>query len=228
MATFEYTYDTLIAAIANEVEVEAANPEFVQQLPTFINSGEERCYQDLQLLSTVVTDISATLTPNARAFTLPTTNGRFVTVSQINVFTPVGTTSNRNPLVPVSRQFLDLAWPSDTPPVGTVIPTIFAMVTDQELLVGPPPDDAYGVEVVGTIRPEPLSSSNTTTWLTREVPHLFFAAVMLRVSAYQGNWSAKGNDAGQSKNWQDEYNTLLGSTMKEELLRKWAVQGLGR
>lgn len=218
-----YTYTTFVAALANEMATEQDAVEFIAVLPTIIDYAEGRCYRELDLLATVVRDQSGTLTANSRNFTLPQVGGRFDVVTEINVFTPAGSTTTRNPLTPVSRSFLDSAWPSDTAS-GTTVPTMFAMLTDQEIMVGPPPSASYTVEVIGTVRPAPLTAQNTTTFLTTYLSDLFFAAAMVRASAYMRNFGAQADDPKQAMSWEETYKTAFASANAEEMRRKWATR----
>ena len=53
------------------------------------------------------------------------------------------------------------------------------MVTQNQIVVGPWPDQDYQVEMTGTIRPAALSAANQTTLLTTYFPDLWFAATMV-------------------------------------------------
>lgn len=215
-----YNYTTFVAALANEMPSSTTAPEFVAVLPTIIDYAEQRIYRELDLLSTVVTDNSGTLTPNARAFTLPQGQGRFVTITGMSAFTPVGTMTRRNPLAIVSRGYIDFAWPTDTA-VGVSVPSVYAMHTDQDVVVGPPPDAAYAMEVIGTIRPAPLAADNPNTFLTDYLPDLFFAAAMVRASAYMRNFGAQADDPKQAMSWETTYQTEFGSADAEEMRKRW-------
>jgi len=142
----------------------------------------------------------------------------------LNVITPVGTTNpdsgTRNQLVPCSRDVLDMLWPSAT---GANVPSLYAMITDQEIIVGPAPDTAYTIEVIGTIRPTPLSSSNTTTYLTLYLPDLWFAATMIFWSGYMRNFGAQADDPKMAVSWESQYQTLLVSANVEEQRKRYAA-----
>ena len=136
------TYAQNKTLIATYMAQDETDTNFLTALPSFIAYGENRLYRELDLLNTVVRDISGFLTANIRNFALPSAMGRFVTVNEINVITPTGYTvdnGTRNPLLPVSQQVLDLTWPTNTASATTVVPAQFAMVTDQLVVVGPPP-----------------------------------------------------------------------------------------
>lgn len=193
-----------------------------------IDYAEQRIYRELNLLATVVRDSTTNLTANTRSFTLPSSLGRFVAVQGINVITPVGsgtTTGTRNPLVHHTREFLDFYAPEQV--VAHALPKAYAMVTDQVIIVGPSPDAAYTVEVIGTIRPTPLSASNATTTLTLYLPDLFIAASMIFASAYQKNFGAQSADPAQAQSWENQYKTLFASADAEEMRKRFnrAING---
>src|SRR4030095_1785632 len=128
-----------------------------------------RCYRELNLLATIVRDSSQSVSANNRTFTLPQSLGRFVVVNGINIFTPSSAGSfdgSRNPVMQTTRDVIDFSWPSNTAASATAIPVWWATITDQEIIFGPPPGANFLAEVIGTIRPTPLSASNTTTFLS--------------------------------------------------------------
>jgi hypothetical protein len=196
---------------------------FPAVIPTVIDMAEQRIYREMDLLGTVVRDSSSNLTANSRDFILPTpATGRFVVVNQVNVLTPVGTTianGSINPLVPVSMDFLQMVWPSQTAPSATSVPEYFAMVTDQTMIVGPAPGAAYNIQIVGEIRPNPLSAINASTYLTLYLPDLFLAASMVNLAMYgtQG-----GANAAQAAAWEQAYQTHKASADIEEHRKRFA------
>lgn len=220
------TYTQFVNSLANLMPVPTTDAGFVTDLPNIIDDAELRCYRDLDLLNTIVRDSSSTLTTNTRTFNLPTSIGTFVVTEDINVITPVSATNpengTRNPLTPVSKEYLDFAWPSSA---GSTVPSYFAMVTQTTVVVGPWPDQAYTVEVVGTQRPVSLSATNATTLLSTYFPDLFLAAAMVRVSGYMKNYGAAVDDPRQSVTWQSHYDALLASAHTEEMRKKFTSQG---
>jgi hypothetical protein len=218
-------YTTWVSTVANLMgNTPTTDPNLVQILPGAIADGEQRIYRDLDLLNTVVRDQSANLLPNSRTFTLPQSLGQFVVTNGINVFTPVSALTNRMQLVPVTRDFLDLVWPNETAAQTPSVPHFYAMITDQIIIVGPPPDAAYTVEVIGTIRPTALSATNTTTYLTNVLPDLFLCATMIFLSGYQGNFSSMSDNPQQSVSWESHYKELMPSANTEENRKKYASQ----
>jgi len=218
-----YNYSQYVSDLAVLLVVPSNDPNFMAILPNIIDDAEQRIYRELNLLGTVVRDTSANLTPNNRTFALPMSAGRFNTVTGVNVITPVGsttTTGTRNPLQPTWRAMLDFLFPLETAS-GTSVPSKFAMISDQTIIVGPPPDASYNVEVIGTIRPTPLSASNSTTYLTQYLPDLFIDASMVFASGYQQNFSAASDNPQQGQHWESQYQAHMASASAEEMRRKY-------
>lgn len=222
-----YNYTTFVADFQNMLVIPTADSNFYTMLPNAIDDAEQRIYRDLQLLNTVVRDSSQAFTTGTRAFALPATNGTFYVVNEIYAITPAGQATpdlgTRNPLLRTGRDFLDFTYPSSS---GSTVPQYYSMTTQTSLIVGPWPDQTYQVEVVGTIRPQPLSSTNVTTLLTVYFPDLFLAAALVFGVGYQQNFGAAGADNPQmSVNWEAHYNALLKSAQTEEALKKSSSEG---
>jgi len=220
-----YNYTTYRAALAELMVTTTAEADFVAILPSIIDYAEQRCYRELDLLNTVVRDSTGVLSASNRNFTLPTSLGTFIVVNGINVVTPAGTAPDagtRKPLVPTTRDYLDLAWPSAT---GATVPSLYAMITQSTIVVGPWPDAAYVVEVIGTQRPTPLSASNTSTFLTANLPDLFMAASMVFASGFMRNFGSQADDPKMAQSWETQYKTLFASANIEEMRKKYQSAG---
>lgn len=221
-----YTYITYVSALAELMVVDSADANFQNILPSIIQYAELRIYRDLDLLDTSTRDDSATLTAGNRDFDLPSANGTFIVTDEINVITPVSaTTANggtRNQLVPASDEMFNALWPSVS---GSTIPQYFAMINQDTIMVAPWPDQSYRIEVVGTVRPPALTSSNTTTVLTEFFPDIFICASMVFAAGYQKNYGAQADDPRQSVSWETQYQTLLTSAKTEEARKTFTSQG---
>jgi len=187
-----------------------------------IDDAEQDLYRTLDLLNTVTRDSTAALTAGNRNFTLPSSIGTFVVTQELNVITPAGTANpdlgTRNPLTPITKEALDFMWPSST---GSAVPTYFAPVTQGVFVVGAWPDQSYQVEVVGTIRPAPLSVSNTTTLLSVYFPDLLVARSMVFAAAYMKNFGAAVDDPKSGMTWEQHFGTMLKSSQTEEARKKF-------
>ena len=220
-------YTTYVAQIANIMTVTSTTAQFQTMLPGMIDYAEQRIYRELDLLNTVVRDASSGTVSGVRDFTLPiTSQGKFVTVQGINLFSPAGTTAatgSRSALQPVSRDFLEATYGSGN--IGSGQPVYFAMINQWTVILGPWPNGAYRLEVVGTIRPTPLSDTNTTTFLTEYLPDLFIAASMIYASGYQRDFGSQADNPQQSQSWESQYERLFASANGEEMRKKFSGPG---
>lgn len=215
------TYATYVSSLANMLVIPATDENYLQVLPNIIDDAEQRIYRELDLLATIVRDTSSTFTAGTRNFTFP----QHIVVSEsINYFTPAGSTTYRQQLIPVSREFMDAVYPDDAVSGCScdLPPKYYAMITDQQIIVGPTPAEAYTVEVIGTIRPTPLSASNTTTYLTLYLPDLFLAESLIFGYGYMKDYGAQTDDPRSSTSWSAHYDQLLQSAIVEENRKKYA------
>jgi hypothetical protein len=224
-------YTSYVQQIATMAVVQTTDPAFVTILPEMIDYAELRIIRDTDLLATVARDSSTTLTVGNRTVSFPS----FVTVQQINVITPSTTTNpdngTRNALIPVSKEFMDAVYVSNS---VQSVPVYFAPVSQaytsptpytNTFLVGPAPDAAYTIEVVGTQRPATLSATNTTTFISVNMPDLFIMASMIYISAYQRNFGRQSDDPAMAMSYEGQYQLLLKSAVVEEARKKFASSG---
>ena len=218
-------YSSIVSEVAGLMVVPISDPNFQAIIPGMFDYAELRMQRDLDLVDSTVRDSSGTLTVGSRTFNLPSTNGTFIVVYQMNVLTPAGTVSpdsgTRNPLVPASVKLLDALWPSKT---GATVPQYFAAFDQDVMLVAPFPDQNYNIEVIGTQRFTPLYQSQSTSILSVFFPDVLVAACMVFASGYQQNFGAAGIDnPQQSINWESNYQALLASAKTEEARKKFIV-----
>lgn len=216
------TYTTWLNQLANMMVIPTTDANFITFVPGCIDYAEQRMYRELDLQVSRVVDSSATFTANTRNFTLPTQNGTFLVVEQMNAITPVGTGASqgtRNPLSIVTKEWMDFTYPSAT--AGTGVPQYFAPINNTVYEVGPSPDANYTVEVIGTQRPAALSVTNTTTFLTTILPDAFFAASMVFAAGYQRDFGAQTDNPQASLSWETQYGKLMASANVEELRKRF-------
>lgn len=220
------TYTQYVNSLANLLVVPTSDTGFQIDLPNIIDDAELRIYRELDLLNTSVRDSSAAMTAGNRNFNIPSSLGTFVVTDEINVITPAGTANpdsgTRNALVPASEEMLNSLWPSIA---GSTIPQYWAMVNQDLIIVGPWPDQSYQVEAVGTIRPAPLSVTNTTTLLSVYFPDLLLAASMVRAAGYQKNYGQGVDDPKQATSWESHYQSLKAAADVEEMRKKFEGPG---
>lgn len=216
------TYATYVSTIETIIE-EAGNSDFTSVIPDMINYAELRIYRDFDFLYTVTRNTANTLTANSRDFSLP---AAVIVMQDINVITPAGApTANsgkRNPLVAVSKEVVDALYP-DTSSTG--VPSMFAMIDNSSIILGPPPDAAYMVETIYTVRPTPLSSTNTTTFLTAYMPDIFLAASLVWAFGYQRDFGGQSDNPQTAQSWESQYQMLKAGVSTEELRKKFMSWG---
>lgn len=217
------TYNSFVPRILDVTKNMKSDINASIVVPYVIDYAEQRIYRDLDLLATRLVDSSTNVTANQRTFTIPSSNGTFLVVETVNISTPSSIAfggGTRNPLMPVTKQFLDIAYPSSA---SADIPLFYAMQTNSQIILGPSPDASYPIEVTGTYRPNPLSSSNPTTILTTMLPDLFVAAAIVGLGEYLIN---HGSTPPQNmERWEAEYKVLMQSALVEEFRKKYQSQG---
>lgn len=218
------TYSTYKTQIATLAVVEEANSAFVTILPQMITYAENRMYRDLDFLFTSTAITGYPLVTGSRSLTVP--EGTFVVTEQINVITPAGTINPnlgiRNPCLPVAKEFLDAVYGSST---STGMPQYFTAFNDNLYYVGPFPDQQYYVEIVGTYRPNSLSSANPETFISKYLPDVFIMASMIYVSGYQRNFGRASDDPAMAQSYEGQYQILLKGATVEEARKKFESSG---
>ncbi len=212
-------YTSWLAQAANLAGTVVTNPYLLIELPAAIDYAEQEMYRELDLISTVVWDLSQTCVPSNRNISIPPA---FVVVKDVNIITPAGTTPDngrRTPLTKKSEAVLDFIWP-DVSVVG--VPEMYALRNQATMILGRWPDQGYIVEIGGIQRPAPLSASNTTTFLTLNLPDVFLAGTMVHIAGYQKNFGAQGDDPKSAMSWMGIFQEGLKSANREELRKRYA------
>jgi len=217
--------DSYIQQIATMGAVAStSDPNYLIVLPQMITYAENRIYRELDFLQTSVAVTGYQVAAGARTITLP--EGTLVVSEQINVITPAGTSDpnagTRNPLLPTTKEFLDAVYGSSAS-ANRGLPKYFVPFNDNLFLVGPFADAAYYVEVVGTYRPESLSDTNTTTFISLYLPDLFIMASMIYLSGYQRNFGRAADDPAMAQSYESQYQALLKGAAVEEARKKFAA-----
>lgn len=218
-------YTTYTSQLSNLMVQLSSDPNFVTFLPGCIDYAEGRMYRELDLLVMRDQDNATFLSSGNRLVTLASSTGPFVVVEQMSVITPVtaGTSNGtRNPLTRVTKEYIDYAWPNSS---NTGVPIYFTTIDNTIFVVGPAPDQSYLLEITGTVRPTPLSASNSSTFLTQFLPDVFMAASMVFVTAYQRDFGAQVDDPQRAASWENQYNVLMQSANIEELRKKFQSEG---
>ncbi len=187
-----------------------------------INFAELRMLRDpdLNFLAAYAT-APATCSVGGRTVAKPAT---MVVAESLAVITPAGAApdaanSTRTPLLPTSRDFINFTWGSMTV-ASRGVPTYVSPQDDSLFVLGPVPDAAYKIEFYGTVRPTPLSSINTSNFLSLNLPDLYFASAMIYWNAVKQNWAANAEDAPGATTWVTQYTELKRGAAVEEARKK--------
>jgi hypothetical protein len=211
-----------IAQISTMAVVEPTNAEFLVILPQMITYAENRMYRDLDFLFTSIATTAYSTTIGSRQISVPA--GTFVVPEQINIITPAGTTDpdlgTRVPLLPTTKEFLDACYGSGVT-ANRGLPQYWVPFDDYTFLIGPYPDASYTCEIVGTYRPDSLSATNKTTFISLYLPDLFIMASMVYISAYQRNFGRANDDPQMAVTYESQYQTLLKVADLEENRKKF-------
>ena len=222
------TYSEYVLQIATMAVVDENDQAFVTILPQMITYAENRIYRDLDFLNTSTSVTGYSLSAGLRTLTIP--EGTIVVSEQMNILTPAGQTDpndgsvTRNACLPVTKEFLDAVWGSNLN-ANRGMPRYFAPFNDNIFFFGPVPDQAYGVEIVGTYRPASLSGTNTSTFISKFLPDLLIMASMIYVSAYQRNFGRANDDPQMAVTYESQYNALLKGALIEEARKKFESSG---
>lgn len=195
--------------------------DFITLIPRAIEATELKIYRDMDFLYTIKSE-TGTLTTSNRNVTLPSD---IIIMRSANVVTPSSQSTpdsgTRNPLTRVTNEWMDAVYPASS---AAGVPQYYAMLTDTQCLVAPAPDQTYTMEFIGTYRPAPLSSTNTPTFLTTNMPDLYIASGMIFWSAYYQNYGAAGavDDPQQAINWTSVYQKTLAGINIETIRQKAA------
>ena len=237
------TYSTYVTQIATMAVVDQNDAAFQTILPQMITYAENRIYRDVDFLftSTSLHGVTFVLTPGNRNLSFninlssnsDAATGTFVVSEQINLLTDASgnaaSTTNpdacvRTPLLPTTKEFLDAVYGSSLT-ANLDQPKYFVPFNDTLFYVGPVPDQAYPVEVIGTYRPNSLSATNTATFISNYLPDVFIMASMIYISAYQRNFGRMNDDPQMAISYESQYQALLKGSLVEEARKKFNSSG---
>lgn len=230
-----YVQQLGIMAVATTVQVSGVY-KFVDDplqgaLPSALNYAELRIQRDIDFLNARSANIYA-LTQNNNLFSLPIND--FLTVETFEITLGSGTTT----LLPVTKEFIQNCYGSSSTPAP---PQYFAMYGDTfgdgantsvNILLGPPPDAAYPVNITGVIRLPSLAKYATAgpadtsyTYISQWMPDLLVMASMIYISAFQRNFSSTADDSPMGQTYEKQYQALRLGAISEENRRKFLGSG---
>jgi len=226
------TYNSFVSEIATLTVISSTvlvngDNNFAGIMGGIIDYAEGRLYRELDLPVVSVVDRSVTCTSGVRSIFLSTTQGELLVVTTLNLLTSAGATSSfatRIPLMPTSQGVVDAIYPSAASS-NCGQPEFFTRLGNTELVLGPTPDQAYGTEVIATIRPSPLSAANSSTWLTQNIPELMIAAGMIFATGHMRDFGAQSDNPQMSQSWEGQYQALMKSMDIDSSRMKFESQG---
>ena len=216
------TYSTYVQQIATMAVVSTTDPNFTIIIPSMIDYAELRMQRDLDFLSTQTSNTAYSFTSGNNTLTIPTS--AYVTLQTIEVILGSGVSTA---LLPVTKEYIQNVWGGGS---TQGVPTIFAVyggdsattgLTSQNIIVGPTPDSGYQVRLTGTMRSQPLSATNTTTFISTYLPDMFIMASMIYISAYQRNFGRMNDDPQMAQSYEGQYQALKASALVEENRKKY-------
>lgn len=216
------TYSTYVEQIATMSAINQTDVNFLTIVPSMIDYAELRMQRDLDFLSTQISNSSYSLSLGSNSLTILTSS--FVSLQTFEVIDGSG---NSTPLLPIGKEYIQNVYGSGS---TTGLPKYFAVYggdsattgkTSQNIIIGPGANSTYTVRLTGTVRSEPLSASNTTTFISVYLPDLFIMASMIYISAYQRNFGRQSDDPQMAQSYESQYQALKASALVEENRKKF-------
>jgi len=166
------TYDELVTNIRNYTEV-GSNVFTNSVINTFITMAENQILREIDL-DVFKQEVSGNLTQGNKFLTAPTDilTHRYlmITVSGDQVFLDFRDTS-----------FMKEYWPDGS---ATGVPKYYSVWDQSTFYVAPTPNSGYTAELGYIYRPPQLSSTNTTTWVSKNAPEALLYACLIQAYSY--------------------------------------------
>jgi hypothetical protein len=211
--------------------VVGVDADFNAIIPQMLNYAELRIQRDLDLLPSQ-TSRPYTLTIGSNQLQLGAYD--FVTVQTITL----NVSNVTYPLLASTKEYLQNVYGSSA--VGSRgRPKIFAIYggdlstggeTYNNILLGPYPDIAYSVDVVGTVRLPTLYENATTplaatgtTFISTYFPDMLVQASLIYISQFQRNFGQASNDPAMGPTYELQYQNLLRAAAVEEGRKKFSA-----
>ena len=174
------TYSELVTQIRDYTETDS-NVFTTVIVNDFIEHAELKIFRDIDL------DVfrkyqTAALTSGDAFVGMPgATPTSFSFIRSVNIFSPSGslgglTDGERRYLEKKDTTFMSEYFPNRT---STGIPKYYANWDNDTIILAPTPNAAYTIELAYNALPTGLSSSNTTTWVSTNVPQMLLYACLV-------------------------------------------------
>lgn len=166
------TYNELVTNIQNYTEVNS-NVFTDAVINTFITMAENRILRDIDL-DVFKKEQTGSMTSGNKFLTSPsqilTHRYMMVTVDDTQVFLDFRDTS-----------FMKEYWPDGT---ATGVPKYYSVWDQDTFYIAPTPAQNYAVELGFIYRPEQLSQTNPTTWISTNAPEALLYACLIQAYSY--------------------------------------------
>ena len=165
-------YNELVTNIRNYTEVDA-NVFSNSVINTFITMAENRILRDIDL-DVFKLEVAGSLTANNKFLTAPSDilTHRYImaTLNGDQTFLEFRDTS-----------FMKEYWPDYT---QTGTPKYYSVWNQNTFYIAPTPDANYDVQLGYIYKPQQLSSSNPTTWVSTDAPEALLYACLIQAYSY--------------------------------------------
>lgn len=218
-------YDALNQYLQTLLVDQAPSANYTVILPAAIQDAEERIYREMDFVACRTVQSPTAFTASNRDYVLPTSVNTILVLQGVSAITPVGAVppaGTQRILEPVSLDFIDTNWPTES---NTDIPVYWAMKDAKTITVAPTPNAAYQVRLTGIFRPTSMSQSNQTTYIGDIYPDLLIAACMVFLSGYQRDFGQQSDDPKLAMSWEALYSSRFKSAYEEEQRRKGSSVG---
>ena len=167
-----FTYATLVDTIYGYLQTDA-NGISTADMNTIIQQAEQRIYYDVQI-PVLKKNVTGSLTANNRYLTTPTDYLATYSIA-------VNNNGVYEYLLPKEVAFLREAYPSTS---TTGVPRYYAIFDNDTLLIGPPPDQSYSVELHYFYEPPSIVTQTSGTWLSQNAENALLYGCLVEAYTY--------------------------------------------
>ena len=216
-----YTYDSYQQAVITQIPTVLTDPNFQTMLPNSIDYSELSIYRDVDFLSAHGNVTLGNATIGTATQTIP---------SSVVGLEELYFGASNTPVSPMSQAAIRAIYSST--PSGP--PQYFAVIgaaagsdwtPGLTVLLGPAPDQTYPLTGYGWQREATLSATHPTTFISVNLPDLFWSCAMIFWSSYLKNFGAASDQPQMAVSWEQEYQRLLKGAQVEEARKRFASQG---
>ena len=199
-------------------------PDMSNMIPRAIAYVEDRVNQKMTWLATRKVDTSLAASSGSRSVVISSINCRVVEGFALIVPSTAGSPAagTRVQFDECSLDLVDASWPTEA---VTLTPTKaamrgWAMKDDKTIVIFPTPDANYPIELTGQFAMTPLSSTNTTNYLSQNYENLYLTGGMVYWSGFQRDFGAQSDDPRMAMSWESQFKIFLDNAVMEEQRRR--------